>query len=250
MVVLQSVVPCWGGVVVFGLGLLFLGIFVRDRLGIDLEPQSIRQWILDTGPVAPILCVGIVALRSFIGLPSQLVLIVAGLSFGVFWGTVYGAIGLEISGLITFQLARIAGRDAVHRKIPERLRPLIARAGERPGAFFIAVATAYPIGVLTAYHGLAGVTSMKLGVFASALALGSVVRAATYAYFGNSLMAGDLMLIFVATAIILGLLALPLLFPSGRAFFRRVFLGKEQAGPDEFNSPSTAAEEDSARSPL
>jgi len=241
----------WGGVVVFGLGLLFLGIFVRDRLGIDLEPQSIRQWILDSGPVAPILCVGIVALRSFIGLPSQLVLIVAGLSFGVFWGTVYGAIGLEISGLITFQLARIAGRDAVHRKIPKRVRPLIARAGERPGALFIAVATAY--------HGLAGVTSMKLGVFASALALGSVVRAATYAYFGNSLLAGDLMLVFIATAIILGLLALPLLFPSGRAFFRRVFLGREQAGSpdeaaksgsDEFNPPLTADEEDSAPNPL
>jgi len=220
----------WGGLIVFGLSLLFLGIFVRDQLGIDLEPQSIRQWILDTGPVAPILCIAIVALRSFIGLPSQLVLIVAGLSFGVFWGTIYGAIGLEISGLITFQLARVAGRDAVHRKIPERLRPVIARAGERPGAFFIAVATAYPIGVLTAYHGLAGVTSMKLGVFAFALALGSGVRAATYAYFGNSLMAGDLMLVFIATAIILGLLALPLLFPSGRAFFRRVFLGAEQAG--------------------
>ncbi|MCS5637196.1 MAG: VTT domain-containing protein [Myxococcota bacterium] len=243
----------WGGLIAFGLGLLFLGIFVRDRLGIDLEPQSIRAWILDTGPVAPILCVGIVALRSFIGLPSQLVLIVAGLSFGVFWGTVYGTIGLELSGLITFQLARIAGRDAVHRKIPERMRPLIARAGERPGALFIAVATAYPIGVLTAYHGLAGVTSMKLRVFAFALALGAVVRAATYAYFGNSLVAGDLELMFIATAIILGLLALPLLFPSGRAFFRRVFLGKELTGsqggaadprPGGLSPRSTAAEED------
>jgi len=249
----------WGGLIVFGLALLFLGIFVRDRLGIDLEPQSIREWILDTGPVAPVLCVGLVALRSLIGLPSQLVLIVAGLSFGVFWGTVYGAVGLEISGLITFQLARIAGRDAVHRKIPERMRPIIARAGERPGAFFIAVATAYPIGVLTAYHGLAGVTSMKVAVFSLALALGAVVRAGTYAYFGNSLLAGDLEMMFIATGIILGLMALPLFFPSGRAFFRRVFLGKAKtesegagAGPrsGDLSPRSPAAEEDSAQSPL
>jgi len=185
----------WMGFVILGLSLLALGIFVRDRLGIDLDPESIRQWVLSAGPIAPVLCVAMVAGRSVIGLPSQLVLIVAGLSFGIFWGTVYGALGLEISGLITFQLARVAGRESVHRKIPERLRPIIARAGERPGAVFIAVGTGYPIGVLTAYHALAGVTPMKFRVFAFALALGATARAATYAYFGNSLMAGELKLV-------------------------------------------------------
>jgi len=240
----------WSGFVVLGLTLLALGIFVRDRLGIELDPESIRQWILSAGPIAPVLCVAMVAGRSVIGLPSQLVLIVAGLSFGVFWGTVYGALGLEISGLATFQLARIAGRDAVHRKIPRKLRPVIARAGERPGALFIAVGTAYPIGVLTAYHGLAGVTSMNLGVFAFSLALGSTVRAGTYAYFGNSLMAGELNVILLATGIILILLTLPLFFPSGRAFFRRVLLDTSDADPQKPEIKPTARAEDSTPTPL
>lgn len=217
----------WIGLTGVGLGLLALGIFVRGRLGIDLDPQSIRAWVLDAGPIAPLLCIAMVAMRSLIGLPSQLVLIVCGLSFGSVWGTVYGALGLEISGIVTFQLARAAGRDAVHRKIPDRLRPLVARAGERPGALFIAVGTAYPIGVLTAYHGLAGVTAMGSAVFAASLAVGAIVRAGTYAYFGNSLLAGDFQMILAATGLILALLALPLLFPSGRAFFKRVILGED-----------------------
>jgi uncharacterized membrane protein YdjX (TVP38/TMEM64 family) len=240
----------WSGFVVLGLTLLALGFFVRDRLGIELDPESIRQWILSAGPIAPVLCVAMVAGRSVIGLPSQLVLIVAGLSFGVFWGTVYGALGLEISGLATFQLARIAGRDAVHRKIPQKLRPIIARAGERPGALFIAVGTAYPIGVLTAYHGLAGVTSMNLGVFAFSLALGSTVRAGTYAYFGNSLMAGELNVILLATGIILILLIVPLFFPSGRAFFRRVLLDTSDPDPKRPEIKPTARAEDSTPTPL
>ena len=216
----------WLGFTGLGIGLVALGMFVRGRLGIDLDPESIRQWVLAAGPIAPILCVGLVAGRSFVGLPSQVVLIVAGLCFGVFWGTLYGALGLEISGLITFQVSRMAGRDAVHRTIPDRIRPLIKRAGERPGALFITLATGYPVGVLTAYHALAGVTPMKFGVFTLALALGAIPRAASYAYFGNSLLAGELKLILTATAIILALLASPLLFPSGRAFLERVVLGK------------------------
>ena len=235
----------WIGLTAVGLGLLFLGIFVRDRLGIDLDPESIRTWVLDAGPVAPLLCVAMVALRSVIGLPSQVVLIVSGLAFGVFWGTVYGALGLEISGLVTFQLARMAGRDAVHRKIPERLRPVVARAGERPGALFIAVGTGYPIGVLTAYHALAGVTAMGFGVFASSLAVGAVVRAGTYAYFGNSLMAGDFERLLLATGLILALLALPLLFPRGRALLLRVVMGGDPAQP----TTGSASAEDSAPTP-
>ncbi|MDE0886476.1 MAG: VTT domain-containing protein [Myxococcota bacterium] len=232
----------WLGFTGLAIGLVALGIFVRGRLGIGLDPESIREWVLAMGPIAPVICVALVAGRSFVGLPSQVVLVVAGLCFGFAWGTLYGALGLEISGLITFQLSRMAGRDAVHRAIPDRIRPLIQRAGERPGALFVTLATGYPIGVLTAYHALAGVTPMKLGVFTLALGLGAIPRAATYAYFGNSLMAGELKLVLIATGVILALLALPLLFPSGRRFLKRVVLGKGAADEDsaDLNPPAPA----------
>jgi hypothetical protein len=68
-------------------------------------------------------------------------------------------------------------------------------------------------------------------------------------------MAGDFELILVATAIILGLLALPLLFPSGRAFLARVVLGKAEQvsdGADEDEAPALkpiARAEDSGPNP-
>jgi uncharacterized membrane protein YdjX (TVP38/TMEM64 family) len=218
--------------------LLAIGLAARFWLGIEMTPQSLRSWVLDAGPVAPVVCVLMVALRSLIGIPSQLVLVVAGLSFGAAAGTLYGTLGLELSGLATFQLARLAGRDAVHKRIPERLRPIVQRAGDRPGALFIAVGTAYPIGVLTAYHALAGVTHMRLGVFAVALALGSTVRAGTYAFFGQSLVAGGIRPILEATVLISLLMILPLLFSSSRAWVLRVILGRE----DSVSSTARAAD--------
>jgi hypothetical protein len=91
---------------------------------------------------------------------------------------------------------------------------------------------------------------MKFRVFAFALALGATARAATYAYFGNSLMAGELKLVVVATGVILGLLALPLAFPAGRAFFKRVLLGQPETAPETAEATPLVPAEDSTQTLL
>jgi uncharacterized membrane protein YdjX (TVP38/TMEM64 family) len=211
---------------IIGAGLLGFAIWARRSLGIEYDPHSLREWVLDLGPVAPIALVALIALRAAIGVPSQLVLIVAGLCFGVVIGTFYGALGLTISGLGTFLLARYAGRDAIEPRIPDRVRPFVEQAGERPGAVFVAIGTGYPIGFITAYHALAGVTPMRLTTFAIALIVGSTARAATYTYFGSSLVAGGLRPVIEATLLLGILLALPLLFTRTRTWLLKVVLAR------------------------
>jgi uncharacterized membrane protein YdjX (TVP38/TMEM64 family) len=72
---------------------------------------------------------------------------------------------------------------------------------------------------VTAVQAGAGLTSMALPVFVSALAVGSLVRAGTYAYFGSSLAEGDWR-VLVAGAVLLVLAAAPLVHPRGRAWLR------------------------------
>jgi uncharacterized membrane protein YdjX (TVP38/TMEM64 family) len=202
-------------------------IWAHHWLGLDFDPKSLRETVLGVGPTAPLVLVALVTFRSLVGIPSQVVLIAAGLCFGAVTGAVYGTIGLTLSGVGAFLLARHAGRDAIEARIPERVRPYVDQAGERPGAFFIALGTGYPVGFITAYHALAGVTAMRLGHFTLALAIGSAARAATYTYFGSSLVAGGFKPILGATALLILLLVMPLLFSRSREWFFKVVLSRD-----------------------
>jgi uncharacterized membrane protein YdjX (TVP38/TMEM64 family) len=197
----------------------------RRSFGIDLDPQALRVFVEELGSIAPLVLIGMGTFRSLLGIPSQLVLIVGGLAFGTALGTLYGGLGLSVSAVLIFLLSRWTGREAVERRIPSNLRPLFDEASGRMGAIFIFMGTAYPVGFLTAYDALAGVTGMKLASFALAATLGSFVRAAIYSYFGSSLVEGDLTPLITATAVIALIAILPLAFRPSRRWLAQIFRG-------------------------
>jgi len=212
--------------VLLGVSVLVIGaaVWARRTLGIEMDPQALRDWIRGIGPAAPLACIALVAFRALLGIPSQLVLIVAGLCFGTMVGALYGTLGLTLSGVLTFLAARYGGRDALERRVPQRFSEFMRQAGERAGAVFVAFGTGYPVGFITAYHALAGITAMRLSVFLIALVLGSAVRAATYSYFGNSLIEGGITPILQATAVLGLAFAIPLLVPRSRDWLKRLVL--------------------------
>jgi uncharacterized membrane protein YdjX (TVP38/TMEM64 family) len=166
--------------------------------------------------------VALIVFRGLLGIPSGVALIAAGLCFGVLAGSLYGAVGLTLSALGTFLLARYAGRDAVQSRLPDRLRFLFTNAGTRLAAGLVALGTAYPLGAPSVIHALAGVTPMPLTSFAGAVAAGSGVRAVIYAGFGNAIVAGGLAGLLWASLALTALVVLPLLFPGTRAWLRRL----------------------------
>ena len=70
--------------VVSVIGTIVLGLWwwLRSSLGIEFNPESIRQYFADLGPIAPFAVYLLVSFRTLLGLPSQLVLVAAGLCFG------------------------------------------------------------------------------------------------------------------------------------------------------------------------
>jgi uncharacterized membrane protein YdjX (TVP38/TMEM64 family) len=198
--------------------------WLREQLGLDLAPQSLRPWVQSFGSYGPLVFVTLTAGRMLLGIPSQLLMIVGGLCFGTLLGALYGGIGLTTSAIATFLASRWAGREAVERRVPEKLRPIFDRAGTRLGALFIFLGTAYPVGFITAYNALAGITQMTLARFTLAAAAGSLVRATLYAYFGNSLMSGDILPLVYASVLIALAAALPLAFPRSRRWVRELLM--------------------------
>ena len=191
---------------------------LRRALGLELEPDAIRASVDDMGVWAPLVFVAIVAFRIPLMVPSALLLIAGGLVFGLIEGTLYGAAGLVLSALFLFVTSRWAGREAIEARLPARLRGLLDIAGSRAGALYIALGTAYPLSVISAYPLLAGITGMAVPVFLIAVGTGSLGRAALYTYFGSSLVDAEPGQLLIAGGLVLAALLVPLVFPASRAW--------------------------------
>jgi uncharacterized membrane protein YdjX (TVP38/TMEM64 family) len=120
-----------------------------------------------------------------------------------------------------FLLTRWLGGEAVRSRVPAAAQRALAAAGKRGGAVLVGIGTGYPVGNVTGYHAAAALTPMPLGVFGLAVALGSLVRAWTYAYFGNAILERSASeLVAIAIGVGLATALLPLLHPRARAWAR------------------------------
>ncbi len=207
--------------VIAALALLFAaGWMARQRIDVELSfgaLDSLRAWVLAFGWQGPAVFVGLVGFRSFLLLPSALLLVLGGIAFGAVTGTLLGALGLALSAGIQFACARVLGDEWVRPRLGERGLALEARL-RRAGPWAVALGTAHPAGPMTALHLGAGVTSMPLLAFGLAVLLAAPVRAGAYALIGSSILewgpAGSLAL----ALLLLGVALLPLLHPRVRAW--------------------------------
>ena len=203
---------------------VLLSGWTRNQLGIELNVESVRRFAESLGTAGPILFVFVIAGRSLLALPSQVVLIAAGLCFGTLVGTVVGGMGLMLSGLILFIGARFAGRDSIERRIGTRGKRFLEFASHRSGAMTLAIACGYPITPLSPIQAAAGLTPMPVANFVLAAFVGGSIRASIFAYFGNSLVNATLANMLAASGAFLLMLAIPLAFPTGRAWLREIFV--------------------------
>lgn len=160
--------------------------WLHFRSGVEWTQDAFQLYVSGLGPVAPAILVGAMAMRPFLGLPSGLILVTAGLLFGTVVGTLYGALGGTLGGLIALGVARSLGRDAVQRRIGGNFARVDAYL-KRRGAPWLAAYTAIPISVLSPVYFTAGVTGIGAAPFAAAIALGFLPRAGLYSFLGNAM---------------------------------------------------------------
>lgn len=202
---------------------LAMGAQLRSSLGIDLDVESVRAFAEGLGPAGPILFIGVVALRSFLALPSQVVLIAAGLCFGTLVGAVVGGAGLMLSGLGIFLGVRYAAGESVKKRADSRLGRILDASGHRAGAVALALGSGYPISPLSPLHAAAGLTSMSIGLFILAAFTGGILRASVFSYFGNAITQSDRTAFLLSGIAILAILAIPLCFETGRKWLAAIF---------------------------
>jgi len=201
--------------------LLAGGTYLRNFLGVEWSPESVRAVVRDAGIWAPLIFITLVAFRLVVLIPSQILLAAAGLLFGAALGAVYGAIGMTLSAVLNFAVVRIAGVDRIREQFPPRFARALDIAQSKLGAGALVVASGYPIGPISAFQIGAALTGMSFLSFVVAVGIGSSVRAATYSYLGSTLFDGY-RLIYGAAALFAAA-AIPLLFPGPRARILELF---------------------------
>jgi uncharacterized membrane protein YdjX (TVP38/TMEM64 family) len=190
------------------------GVALRNALGLELDPEVLRRQVDALGPLAPVLFVAALALRFVLLIPSAVLLTVGGACFGAALGTVYGALGLTLMGLLQFAFVQLAGAEALRARVPLRFERALVLARSWRGAATLAVVSAYPVGPQTPAQLAAALAGMSLVTFLASVGAGAMLRAGLFSWFGSALLEGERVLL--AGAVIGAVVALPFVHPRSR----------------------------------
>jgi uncharacterized membrane protein YdjX (TVP38/TMEM64 family) len=204
------------------------GYFLKQKLGIKIDPELLRSQVEAMGPLAPVVFVGMLSLRFVLLIPSAVLLTVGGAVFGVGLGTLYGALGLTLMGLLQYLIVQIAGADALRARVPARFESALLAARSWRGAATLAVVSAYPVGPQTPVQLAAALAGMSLVTFLVSVAVGGMLRAGLFSWFGSSLLEGEGALLVGAVLVVV--VALPFLHPRSRATVLSWVQPKEKEG--------------------
>ena len=177
---------------------------------VEWTQEAFQSYLAGLGPLGPAILVGAMAMRPFLGLPSGLILLTAGLLFGTVAGTFYGALGGTLGAVLALGVARALGREAVQRRIGASLAAFDDYLTHR-GPLWLAAYTAVPISLLSPVYFTAGVTRMRAAPFTLAIAIGFVPRAGLYTFLGNTFREPSVVNLAIASGLVIVALATVLL---------------------------------------
>lgn len=193
----------------FGLWLLGLGsiIVVLNLCGIHLSsftPERIRTYVLSFGWWAPVVYLVIYG-QPVVPLPASVMLMAAGLAFGMLGGLALALATLTIRGCGQFLMARFYGREAIETLLRGRLVQWDQRVGHMTFGTLLWIRILAPVPYDLQNFSL-GLSAVSLGTFVAATAVGAIPSGALWVYLGQTVTSpAHLWKIAVALAVVTGL---------------------------------------------
>ena len=159
------------------------------KLSTWLTPQQLQQALLQTGGWAPVLYIGLFILLPTFFFPVAVLALAGGLLFGLWWGSVYTFIGAVLNCALMFLLARYVGRSQVQRLVEQKLSPQWQRrlqmAGGKEGFLLLIILRLIPAVPYNLINYTFGLTSMSLGTYLAASAIGIIPGTVVFIKIGD-----------------------------------------------------------------
>lgn len=180
-------------------------IFYLSNLDID----SLKQYILSYGALAPIISFVLMLVQSVAApLPAFLITFANAALFGWVWGAILSWSSAMAGAALCFFIAKFLGRDVVERLTSKYAIDSIDEFFDKYGKYTILVCRLLPFISFDIVSYAAGLTSMKFLPFFIATGIGQLPATIVYSYVGGMLTGGaklfvtGLMILFALSVLI------------------------------------------------
>ncbi|WP_057979689.1 TVP38/TMEM64 family protein, partial [Caloramator mitchellensis] len=102
--------------------LLVVSFFIIIQRGTfnDVSPQNIREFLGDYSYIAPIIYIIMFTFVPLTLFPDSALAIAGGMSFGIFWGSIYTIIGALCGGSLAYFLAKFLFKDLIAKLLKNK----------------------------------------------------------------------------------------------------------------------------------
>ena len=175
----------------------------------NLDLDSLKQYILSYGALAPIISFVLMLVQSVAApLPAFLITFANAALFGWVWGAVLSWSSAMAGAALCFFIAKFLGRDVVERLTSKYAIDSIDEFFDKYGKYTILVCRLLPFISFDIVSYAAGLTSMKFLPFFIATGIGQLPATIVYSYVGGMLTGGTklfvtgLLILFALTIVI------------------------------------------------
>ncbi len=176
------------GLVVASLFLLYYIYFVDETFLYRIVVEWFVNPIYLLGFMGIFLFLAIMAIQGLlVPIPSEIVLLSAGMIWGVLFGGIMGVIGSMAAGLLCFYISRKGGRPLAEKFVGETILEMMDDMIQKYGMGFIIVARFLPFVAFDPISYASGLVDMDVKTYSLGTFLGSIPRAFFYSFLGASL---------------------------------------------------------------
>lgn len=149
----------------------------------QLNPQSIQQFIEDSGQLAPLFFILAYILSTVLFLPGSVLTLLGGALFGPLLGTFYSLTAATLGAMLAFLIARYLASDWVAQKSSGKLKQLMLGV-ESEGWRFVAFTRLVPLFPFNLLNYALGLTKISFLQYCLATYIFMLPGAIAYTYLG------------------------------------------------------------------
>lgn len=176
---------------------ILIGLYYLFNIRLSIHPTEIQDFITSFGWTSPFVFLLAYTLGPFIYFPSSLLSITASITYGLWPGVLYiwtGALGGATSG---YFIGRFMGKTIFSKhRIP--WNPRMKHLLENRGFFVVLVLRLIPLMGFSMLSYLSGFSKIKYSHFISATMIGIIPGMLMYGTFGQSIISGSRLLLWIA----------------------------------------------------
>jgi uncharacterized membrane protein YdjX (TVP38/TMEM64 family) len=164
--------------------ILVIGVIVFATFNAEqLNPQSMQQFIKDSGQLAPVFFMLAYILSTVLFLPGSVLTLLGGALFGPLLGTFYSLTAATLGAMLAFLIARYLASDWVAKKSSGKLKQLMLGV-ESEGWRFVAFTRLVPLFPFNLLNYALGLTKISFSQYSLASYIFMLPGTMAYTYLG------------------------------------------------------------------